>query len=141
MNEFNLSSHYPILDIQDNLVFAANGNLVIGYQFELPEIYSLSEKDFEALHAQFFQAIKSLPVGTIVHKQNLYRKSIYKGDQLQRETFLQKATYHYFKGRNYLEHQSYLYFILPASKTTKASGYINPFKTVKTVPYIKPFLT
>ena len=137
MNEFNLSSHYPILDIQDNLVFAANGNLVIGYELQLPEIYSLSEKDFEALHAQFFQAIKSLPVGTIVHKQDLYRKSIYKGEQLQRETFLQKSTYHYFKGRNYLEHQSYLYFILPASKTTKASGYINPFKTVKTDFYKK----
>jgi len=73
----NLTQHYPIMDIQDNLIFANNGNLVVCYKADLPEIYSLSEKDFEDLHGSWFQALKSLPAGTVIHKQDIYRKPHY----------------------------------------------------------------
>ena len=36
----NLTQNYPIVDIQDNLVFANNGNLVLCYKADLPEVYS-----------------------------------------------------------------------------------------------------
>ncbi|MAG88403.1 MAG: hypothetical protein CMB97_13750, partial [Flavobacteriaceae bacterium] len=49
MKKINLSAYHPILDIQNNVLFASNGNIVLGYQVSLPEIYSLSEKDFEDL--------------------------------------------------------------------------------------------
>jgi hypothetical protein len=75
MNKINLSAFQPIVDIQDNMVFANNGNVVLCYDVTLPEIYSLSEKDFEELHDAWFQALKSLPVGTIVHKQDIYLKN------------------------------------------------------------------
>ncbi|WP_339655062.1 DUF3875 domain-containing protein, partial [uncultured Salegentibacter sp.] len=67
MKKTKLSSHWPIADIRENIIFSGNGNVVLCYQLDLPEIYSLSEKDFEDLHATWFQALKSLPVGTVVH--------------------------------------------------------------------------
>lgn len=126
----NLTQHYPIADVQGNTVFANNGNLVLCYRADLPEIYSLSEKDFEDLHGSWFQALKSLPAGTVIHKQDVYRKLPYTAEQLPNSTFLEKATHAHFKGRQSISHGSYLFFIWPKNKGLNKAKYVNPFKKV-----------
>lgn len=130
MNKINFSAYQPIADIQDNIVFANNGNVVVCYKGDLPEIYSLSEKDFEDMHGAWFQALKSLPVGTVVHKQDIYLKKNYSSEQLPNDSFLEKATHDYFKGREYIEHQCYLFFILTQNKVLNNPKYVNPFRKV-----------
>lgn len=130
MNKINLSSHYPIADIQGHVIFANNGNVVLGFKGDFPEIYSLSEKDFEDLHGAWFQALKALPVGTVVHKQDVYLKTTYTSEKLANDTFLEKATSNYFKGRDYIRHQPYLYFILTKNKTLNNPKYVNPFRNI-----------
>lgn len=131
MHKINFSAHHPILDIQGHTVFASNGNVLLCYRISLPEIYSQSETDFDELHASWFQAFKSLPSGTVIHKQDIYRKGRYAADRLPQQSFLQKATYDHFKGRPYMQHQSFLFFMLPLDKTLKASKYVNPFRRVE----------
>ncbi|MCX2681882.1 TraG family conjugative transposon ATPase [Galbibacter sp. EGI 63066] len=128
MKKINFSAYHPILDIQGHTVFASNGNVVLCYGVSLPEIYSLSEGDFEELHGAWFQAFKSLPTGTVIHKQDIYRKKRYTAEELPNTTFLQRATHDYFKGREYMGHDSYLFFVLPMDKALKASKYVNPFR-------------
>ncbi|MBW8241896.1 MAG: TraG family conjugative transposon ATPase [Allomuricauda sp.] len=128
MNRINLNSHHPILDIQNHVVFANNGNVVLCYKVALPEIHSLSEQDFEELHSMWFQAFKSLPTATVIHKQDSYQKVGYDAQQLPNNTFLEKVTHDYFKGREYLSHHSYLFFVLPLDKTLNAAKYVNPFR-------------
>ncbi|MBO6533308.1 MAG: TraG family conjugative transposon ATPase [Muricauda sp.] len=128
MTRINLNSHHPILDVQNHVVFANNGNVALCYKVALPEIHSLSEQDFEELHSMWFQAFKSLPTGTVIHKQDIYQKVGYDAQQLPNNTFLEKATYEYFKGREYLSHHSYLFFVLPLDKTLNAAKYVNPFR-------------
>lgn len=130
MNKINLTSHYPIVDIQENVVFANNGNVVICFKGMLPEIYSLSEKDFEDMHSAWFQAIKSLPTGCVVHKQDIYLKQKYTSSQLPNNTFLEKATHEHFKGREFMEHQSYLFFILTKNNALNNKKFVNPFHKV-----------
>lgn len=135
MKKINLAAYHPIFDIQDNILFANNGNLVVCYKAELPEIYSLSEKDFEDLHGAWFQAIKALPVGTVVHKQDSYLKKFFTANNLPDDTFLARATHDYFKGREYMEHSCHLFFILTKNKTLNNAKYVNPFKKVsKNIP-------
>src|SRR5690606_19937171 len=112
MKKINVSEYHPVLDIQGNVVFASNGNVVLCYKLTLPEIYSLSELDFEGLHGSWFQAFKSLPIGTVIHKQDIYRKGQYASSVLPNKTFLQIATHDYFEGRSFMKHDSYLFFIL-----------------------------
>lgn len=131
MKKINLSAFHPILDIQNNMVFANNGNIVLCYKVELPEIYSLSEKDFEALHGSWFQAFKSLPISTVIHKQDVYKKSQYLSDKLPNKSFLEQATYRHFKGRECILHESYLFFILPLDKALNASKFTNPFRKIE----------
>ena len=128
MNKINLSAYQPITDIQDNIVFANNGNVVLCFEGNLPEIYSLSEKDFEDMHGAWFQALKSLPVGTVVHKQDIYLKKSYSSEQLPNKTFLEKATHEHFKGRGHIEHKCYLFFILTKNKALNNPKYVNPFR-------------
>lgn len=129
--KINLSAYHPILDIQNHLVFANNGNVVLCFKGELPEIYSLSEKDFEDIHGAWFQVFKSLPTSTVIHKQDVYQKGHYVADKLPNNSFLEKATYNYFKGRDYLKHQSYLFFIMPLNKALNNAKFVNPFRKVE----------
>lgn len=134
MKKINVAEYHPIIDIQENVIFANNGNVVLCYAGNLPEIYSLSEKDFEDIHGAWFQAIKSLPTGCVVHKQDVYLKRDFSSETLPNKTFLEKATHAHFKGREYMEHTCYLFFILTKNKGLNNSKYINPFKKVtKTV--------
>lgn len=126
----NLNERYPLVDIEGNQAFANNGNLILCYWLELPEIYSLSEKDFGELHGVWFQALKSLPAGTIVHRQDIYQKMSYDALDLPNRTFLEKATYDHFKGREFMAHDSCLFFIWPRNKGLNRAKYVNPFKLV-----------
>ena len=131
MKRINLSSYHPIVDIQDHILFVNNGNVVLCYKVDLPEIYSLSETDFEDLHGSWFQGFKSLPTGTVIHKQDIYQKAIYTADKLPNKSFLEQATHGYFKGREYIKHSSYLFFVLPYNKALNASKFTNPFRKVE----------
>jgi conjugal transfer ATP-binding protein TraC len=137
MKKINLNTYHPIADIQQHIVFANNGNVVLCYKVDLPEIYSFSEKDFEDLHSSWFQAFKSLQVGTVIHKQDIYKKKEYTSEDLPNNSFLEKATYAHFKGRNYLQHCCYLFFVLPFNKGLNASKFTNPFRKVEKGIYKK----
>jgi len=128
MTKINFNAHHPILDIQDHVVFANNGNVVLCYQVELPEVYSLSESDFETLHGTWFRAFKGLPVGTVIHKQDCYQRKAFDAAKLPKDSFLEKATHDHFLGREHLVHSSYLFFVLPLDKSLNASKYVNPFR-------------
>lgn len=130
MSTIKRSIMHPLMALEGNQVFAANGNLILGYQVELPEVYSLSESDFEALHQSWFQAFKSLPSGSIVHKQDVYQKANFDASGLPSTSFLAKATQAYFQGREHISHRSYLFFVWPAAGMGKVSGLVNPFKKV-----------
>ncbi|MCG2459465.1 TraG family conjugative transposon ATPase [Flavobacteriaceae bacterium F89] len=130
MKKINLSAYRPITDIQDNIIFANNGNVVLCYEGVLPEIYSLSEKDFEDIHGAWFQALKSLPTGCVVHKQDIYLKKSYSSEQLPNTTFLEKATHRHFKGREYMEHRCLLFFVLTKNRALNNRKFVNPFRKV-----------
>ncbi|MDG3582911.1 TraG family conjugative transposon ATPase [Galbibacter pacificus] len=132
--KINFNTYHPILDIQGHTVFAANGNLVLCYKASLPEVYSLSESDFEKLHGTWFQGLKALPVGTVIHKQEWYRKKNYQGAELPRKHFLQKATFRHFKDREYLSHESYLFFTCPMPLKAVSA---NPFRKLGKGSYRK----
>lgn len=133
MKTIDLALQHPILTIQNGVVFANNGNLVMPYEVSLPEIYSLSEKDFEGLHATWFQALKSLPIGTVIHKQDSYQKSNFDASVLPGSSFLGQTTQAYFEQRECMTHKCYLFFIYSKNKALNNSTFINPFKKVSSV--------
>mgnify|MGYP004451700295 FL=1 len=126
----NFHERYPIVDVDRNRILANNGNIAYAYRVVLPEIHSLSEKDFEELHGHWFQALKSLPVGTLVHKQDIYRKTTYDAHELPNDTFLQRATREHFMGREHLTHESLIFFVWPKNRAINDPALVNPFAVI-----------
>lgn len=130
MNKLTLASKYPIMDLQGNTIFASNGNVVLAFSISLPEIHTLTSSDFDELHSAWFQAFKSLPVGTVIHKKDIYLKKSYSADKLPKNTLLSKATHDYFNGRDYMDHMTYIFFILTKNRALNNAKYVNPFQKV-----------
>jgi len=130
MKGIELAAMHPILTIQNKVVFASNGNLVLPYRLELPEIHSLSETDFESLHSLWLQTIKNLPAGVVVHKQDIYLKNTFDASHLPKESFLEQATHDHFDQRDCMSHSSYLFFIYGKNKALNNATFVNPFKKV-----------
>lgn len=126
----NIRLDHSLLDIQDHVAFAANGNIICCFEAGMPEIFSQSEKDFDKLHSNWHQALKTLSPGIIFHKQDIYLRKTYRSNTLKSITFLEKATAEHFSGRTYYEHSCYLFFILPEKGHPKNSRYTNPFLAI-----------
>lgn len=131
MKKINFSAYNPIIRIEDNLVFSNNGNIILCYKGNLPEIYTLAEKDFDDLHGTWFQSLKTLPTGTVIHKQDVYLKKKFTSEKLRKTTFLEKSTHNYFKNREYLQHECYLFFSYSKNKFLNNSKFTNPFRKIE----------
>jgi conjugal transfer ATP-binding protein TraC len=116
-----------ILHLKDNEIILTNGCYGLVFEVELPEKYSLGEQDYISLNEYWNKAIKGLPIGSVFFKQDVFLKKPFDSKHFEETNFLQKSTKNYFKGREYLEHKSYVYFICPSEKFISTS-LTNPFK-------------
>jgi hypothetical protein len=65
-----------------------------------------------------------------INKTFTKKKSILQRN-CQTQVFLEQATHNYFKGREYIKHSSYLFFVLPYNKALNASKFTNPFRKME----------
>lgn len=103
----------PGIEVEDNVILTGDGYWVFGYELQLPEIYSLGEREFDALHGIWHRAFKNLPDNSIVLKQDHYQKKTYEEQTKSEASFLQRATNSHFRGRRFMEHQSILFLCFP----------------------------
>lgn len=115
------------LHIEDNKAIGTNGVFAQGYEIDLTEKYSLGEEDYLNLDAVWNRALKDMPAGSILLKQDVFMQKDLNTDSFPSGNFLQKATKNYFDKRTYLSHKCYLFFVLPAGDTF-TTKITNPFK-------------
>lgn len=100
-----------------------SGNVTVGFSVQLPEIFTLSTGDYETIHQSFVRAVKVLPAGSILHKQDWFVQCEWKADFAGEKTFLQQASEKHFNERPYLDHECYLYLTMIANgKHTANAG-------------------
>src|SRR4051794_18394651 len=103
--EKGLKDIYPIMGVENDAILSKQGDVTIVFEVELPEIFTLSTNDYETLHQSFVKAIKVLPKHTVLHKQDWFVNSKYKGDVERRaQSFLSRSSEQFFDNRNYLDH-------------------------------------
>ena len=81
----------------------------------LPELFTLTGEEYEALHGAWLKALKVLPDYTVVHKQDFFIEERYEtlNDGSER-SFLARSYERHFNERPYLRHTCYLF----VTKTT-----------------------
>jgi conjugation system TraG family ATPase len=87
---------------------SAHGDLSVAYRVSLPEIFTLSDEDYETYHQSWIRAIRVLPKHSIVHKQDIYMRNTYSGTDGLPVNFLTAAADRHFRGRPFLDHTCYL---------------------------------
>jgi conjugation system TraG family ATPase len=83
--------------------------MTLAFELTLPEIFTLSTEDFEALHQAWLKAIRILPNHTVLHKQDWFVETTYQGDFSKEQSFLSRSSERYFNERPYLDHVCYLF--------------------------------
>lgn len=117
----------PIWKLEQGALLSKSGDITLGLRLELPEIFSLSNQEYEALHHAWLKAIKMLPAGTVLHKQDWFTQAKYRPDTPEGgRNFLLDASDRFFNERPYINHECYLFLTLkPAGNKPASSAYSN----------------
>jgi len=120
----NLAERLPILEVAADCIVSKMGDITIALEAEKPEIFTLGKDDYDHLHLAYTKALKVLPVGTIFHMQDLYRKDRWAASSpTGAKSFLAKSSDRFFDGRPYLRHECRIYLTLkPAGRRAVSSA-------------------
>jgi conjugation system TraG family ATPase len=105
LNGIDIASVLPIYKVEFNCILSRQGDVTIVFKLFLPEVFSLSAEEYETLHYAWIRALKVLPSGTVVHKQDTFRKRIHQAGVSARSSYLSQAGEAHFAGRPYLAHE------------------------------------
>ena len=65
----------PIMDVEHDCILSKQGDISIVFQAELPELFTLSDREYEAFHQAWLKGIKVLPKYSVFHKQDWFIES------------------------------------------------------------------
>ncbi|GAB2632814.1 TraG family conjugative transposon ATPase [Belliella aquatica] len=99
---------FPLLSIEQDLIISKQADITACFELQLPEVFTLSQGRFEALHEAFVKAIKLLPSGFIFHKQDWFLEQSHQADFEADQGFLDRCSESFFHERRVLTHQSIL---------------------------------
>ena len=100
----------PILGIEHNCILSKQGDITAGFKIALPELFTLSERDYEAFHQAWIKAIKVLPKHAVFHKQDWFVDAQYEADfGKEDKSFLTRSSERFFHERPFLQHECYLF--------------------------------
>ena len=104
-----------MLRVENNCIVSKFADITAAYRVTLPELFTLTGEEYEALHGAWLKALRVLPDYTVVHKQDFFIEERYEtpNDGSER-SFLARSYERHFNERPYLRHTCYLF----VTKTT-----------------------
>lgn len=116
MKASTIESKFPLLAVEHGCIISKDADITIAFRVDLPELFTVTSAEYEAIHAAWVKAVKVLPDYSVVHKQDWfvsekYRPNTGDGDM----SFLSRSYERHFNERPFLSHSCYLFL----TKTTK----------------------
>ena len=116
MKAATLESRFPLMAVEHGCIISKDADITVAYRLELPEVFTLTRAEYEALHSTWAKAVRVLPNYSIVHKQDIFIEESYRPDICRDDlSFLSRSFERHFNERPYLNHTCYLFL----TKTTK----------------------
>lgn len=111
-----LERRFPLLSVENGCIVSKDADLTVAFEVELPELYTVTADEYEAMHSSWIKAVKVLPEHSVICKQDWFVKETYRpktddGEQ----SFLTRSYELHFNERPYLNHKCYLFL----TKTTR----------------------
>lgn len=117
----------PIMDVEHDCILSKQGDVTVVFKAELPEIFTLSDQEYEAFHQAWLKAIKLLPKFSVFHKQDWFIDSKFEPDFTSEDSsFLTRSSDRFFNERPFLDHSCYILLTKkPAGRKTSSSLFSN----------------
>ncbi|MBB6611811.1 TraG family conjugative transposon ATPase [Pontibacter sp. Tf4] len=116
----------PVYKVEHDCILSRQGDMTIAYQVMLPELFTLSDYEYEALHQTFTKALRLLSPGTVFHKQDWFLDSAYQARfEQEHHTFLSRSSERFFHERPYLAHQCYILLTRKAESRRPGSSLLS----------------
>ena len=116
MKAATLESKFPLLAVENGCVVSKEADVTVAFRVELPELFSVTGSEYEAIHSAWHKAVKVLPEYSIVHKQDFFIEEKYRPETDRDDlSFLSRSFERHFNERPFLSHTCYLFL----TKTTK----------------------
>ena len=95
-----LENKFPLLAVEHGCIISKDADITVAFEVELPELYTVTGAEYEAIHGCWCKAIKVLPDYSVVHKQDWFIKERYK-PELQKDdmSFLSRSFERHFNER------------------------------------------
>lgn len=99
----------PIMAVEHDCILSKQGDVTVVFKAELPEIFTLSDQEYEAFHQSWIKAIKVLPKFCVFHKQDWFLEKSYRADFTSDDSsFLTRSSERFFNERPFLDHSCYI---------------------------------
>ena len=111
-----LESKFPLLSVEHDCIISKDADITVAYRVDLPELFTVTGSEYEAIHSAWTKAIKVLPEYSVIHKQDWFVKEKYKpATDKGNMSFLSRSFERHFNERPFLNHTCFLFL----TKTTK----------------------
>lgn len=110
-----LERKFPLLAVEHGCIISKEADITVAFRVLLPELFTVSGEDYEAMHATWLKALKVLPDFTVVHKQDWFISERYTPQITDGMSFLSRQFERHFFERPFLNHTCYLFI----TKTTR----------------------
>ncbi len=111
-----IESKFPLLAVENGCIVSKDADITVACRVDLPELFTVTSAEYEAIHAAWCKAVKVLPEYSIVHKQDWFIREQYRPQTGDAQiSFLSRSFERHFNERPYLNHSCFLFL----TKTTK----------------------
>ncbi len=117
----------PVMAVEHDCILSKQGDVTMVFKAELPEIFTMSDQEYEAFHQSWIKAVKVLPKFCVFHKQDWFLESSYKADfSSDDSSFLTRSSERFFNERPFLDHSCYIMLTKkPAGRRNSTSLFSN----------------
>jgi conjugation system TraG family ATPase len=131
-----LSELFPIMDVEHDCIVSKSGSISVVFRALLPEIFGLSDDDYELIHQTWIRALKILPENAVFHKQDWFIKGKYKSnfEAIPDDDFLSRGSEKHFNERPVLDHSCYIIISLKSNDAKSGSSFVNSLVSPSIVP-------
>jgi conjugation system TraG family ATPase len=116
MKAATIESKFPLLAVEHDCIISKDADITVAYRVELPELFTVTNTEYEAIHSSWAKAVKVLPEYSVIHKQDWFVRETYKpATDKDDMSFLSRSFEKHFNERPFLNHSCFLFL----TKTTK----------------------
>lgn len=105
-----LKDIFPLKGVEQDCIVSKMGDFTVVYEATLPEIFTLSDQEYEAFHQALIKAVKVLPKHSVFYKQDWFTEATHQPDFMTTDaSFLHRSSERFFFERPYLDHRCYIF--------------------------------